>query len=87
VGTVPVFTAEFLTPQKIGAVQKHGNSYFVAQTSEIFRKEKEVQSTGDVWWRQTGMASHVYASYLSAVSYCSSEFGDNRSVPSVSNLE
>jgi len=33
------------------------------------------------------MASHMYASDLSAVSYCSSDFGENRSVPSVSNLE
>jgi len=49
--------------------------------------EKEVQSTGDAWWRRTTMASHMYTSDLSAVSYSSSEFGDSRSLPSISNLE
>jgi hypothetical protein len=43
----------YFKPQKTGSVQKHGNSYRVAQSLETFKTEKEVRSSREAWWMET----------------------------------
>ena len=71
--------------QKMGPVQKYGNSCCVTQSSEILRTEKH--SPLEMYGRQVAMTGHMYAFELSAVSCSSSELGDSTAVPPLSNLE